>query len=118
MAETTDFEKLIGQEFDFYGVDNAAFKLGDRVWLAIEDEDDGYRSYLGSIEQRETKGFTFFATPLDCVRIDTDASIDDGFRLVSVADGHVWLEVGTDNVNDYYPYFVFRYEPRDKGGPG
>lgn len=29
-------------------------------------------------------------------------------------DGHVWLRIGTDNTDDYYPSFVFFYQPRTR----
>tara|TARA_Y100000310_G_C20125841_1_gene553567 strand:- start:51 stop:242 length:192 start_codon:yes stop_codon:yes gene_type:complete len=28
--------------------------------------------------------------------------------------GHVWLRFGTDNTDDYYPYFVFRHVPKEQ----
>lgn len=34
-----------------------------------------------------------------------------GWILRDVSTGHVWLTVGTDFGDDYYPSFTFRYEP-------
>ncbi len=49
------------------------------------------------------------------VHMIDDAPTDQfahGYRLVDVTDGHVWLEFGTYNTEDYYPYFVFRHNPK------
>ncbi|MCA1021542.1 hypothetical protein [Halobacillus litoralis] len=108
------FKSQVGKKLYFYGVDNEEFKLGDIVYLAVEDEDDGYRSYLESIEQTEPKGI-FFDKPLAEVIIEElDDGYTEGFRIVDAADSHVWLIVGTSNYDDYYPYFVFDYNPKSK----
>jgi len=104
-------DKLVGQEFDFYGVDNNSFKLGDTVFEALEDEDDGYRSSLGSIEVKDPEGLIFFQTVIARVRVENAPNID-GHQLVDIDDGHVWLEIGTSDYDDYYPCFVFSYHPK------
>lgn len=122
----TDFERLVGQEFDFYGVDNTTFKLNDTIWNAIEDESDGYRSYLGSVEAEVRPDSIYFDRPLARVMLvwldeytekDQSGRYDalsyfSGWRLVDVVDGHVWLTVGTDQMHDYYPCFMFTYNPK------
>ncbi len=103
-----------GREYDFFGVDNCRMKLDGRVYEAMEDPDDGYRSYFGTIEIRDDAG-VFFKTPLDRVRLQEAADgADDftGWRLVSVTDGHQWLRFGTQDISDYYPGFIFEYTPR------
>lgn len=50
-----EFYNLIGKTFKFYGVDGYCFKLGKTVWEAIENPDDGYRSYLDSIVQKYSR---------------------------------------------------------------
>lgn len=107
-----EFGTLIGNELPFYGVDNNCFKLGDRVFEAVEDESDGYRSYLGSVEVRDPSGLIFFRTPLASVRVvEVDDNYAEEYQLVDDG-GHVWLRFGTNNCDDYYPYFVFEYQPR------
>jgi hypothetical protein len=84
------------------------------VFEAIEDEYDGWRSYLDSIVVIESKGI-FFNNPLAKVKIeDYDDGHNEGFKLIDIEDNHVWLEVGTDDYDDWYPYFVFRYQPKEK----
>lgn len=102
----------IGTVGGFYGVDHNRFKLGRTVYECVEDEDDGYRSALQEVRKipkAETEKLIFYGNPVDTVRVD---AAGDCNRLVSVVDGHVWLEYGTDYSDDYYPCFVFTYTPR------
>lgn len=107
----------------FFGVDNHLFKLGDAVYEAVEDPDDGYRSYLGSIEVRGEDGI-FFGRPIDTVVVHEferggglySDSPDVGYELKSTTDGHVWLRFGTANTQDYYPWFLWEYQPRAPDG--
>jgi hypothetical protein len=110
-----DFDAIVGTEQDFYGASENQFKLGDTVWEAVEDPDDGYRSYLGSIKVVDSKAI-FFSQPLDRVKVSkvfaTKSHNDfDGFELVGT-DGHLWLAFGTEENSDYYPCFIFDYQPR------
>lgn len=107
-----------GQYIPFYGVDNYRFKLDDMIFEALEDPSDGYRSYLGNIvidEQKSEDRSIFFPAPVAHVKIvvDSTESTDfNGWTLVDT-DGHIWLTVGTENSNDYYPWFQFTYCPKD-----
>lgn len=103
------FYSLVGQEFPFFGVDNNTFKLGDTVYEAVEDESDGYRSMLEDVKVKDHEGLIFFGQPVATVRLVSDDGEFDGYRLVDVADGHVWLRFGTDAADDYYPMFTFEY---------
>ena len=112
----TAFASLLGQDLKFYGVDNNNFKLGKTVWLAIENESDGYRSYLGSIETvgKSNVNLIFFKRPLATVRVKHfDDYYSRGFELMDVSDGHIWLRVGTSNYDDCYPCFLFEYNPKN-----
>jgi hypothetical protein len=101
--------------FKFYGVCGNCYKLNEIVWEALKDENDGYRSYLKSIEiseEKEKYAFTFY--PIAEVKvIETKEEYGfSGFCLIDINDGHVWLKIGTNYRDDYYPYFVFNYEPK------
>lgn len=101
--------------FEFYGVDNNCYKLGNACWEAIEDEADGWRSYLGSIERinESVKGLIFSQFPLATVFIRPNEELgSSGFDLVDAKDCWIWLSVGTDYHDDWYPMFVFRYNPK------
>ena len=105
-------EALEGKEFDFYGVYGHCFNLNGKVFEALEDESDGYRSYLASVELRneQTKDMIFFPNPVARVRVEQDGDTDDeGFCLKRVEDGFVVLRVFTDYTDDYYPCFRFEY---------
>jgi hypothetical protein len=105
------FDELVGKKLPFYGVDNYSFKIGEDVFEALEDESDGYRSCLGSVEVKDAEGLIFFETPI--VQVTLSAK-DDGYfegHVLTDQNGHEWLHIGTENYDDYYPSFVFRYEP-------
>lgn len=107
-------KELVGTTHGLYGVDGNFFKLGKKVFEAKEDESDGYRSYLDSVEVSNKEGLIFFkrqVAKVEIVKFDTNSF--NGY-LLRDSSGHVWLEIGTDNCDDYYPYFVFTWHPKLK----
>ena len=118
------FAALKGMTLEYFGADDAAheFKVDGIIFKVLEDPNDGYRSCLGVIEYGKQSDSIFFRQPLAKVRIETYegrcpaegwSRSDQGYQLVDIEDGHVWLEFGTDNTDDYYPYFVFRHTPKE-----
>jgi len=96
--------------FDFYGVWNNKFKLDDQIWEALEDPDDGYRSYLETI-LATSDGSNFFHMPVAKVFVKkVDCKDFIGYLLVDVITGHIWLEVVTNYSDSCYPMFIFRYD--------
>lgn len=110
--KTKTFEELVGKEFDFYGVNCNCFKLGTKVWEALEDPDDGYRSFMDSVVST-FKVYVFSRTPLARVKVVEEDDVFEGYKLVDVRDNHVWLRFGTEHYDYYYPYFVFDYQPKE-----
>ena len=134
------FLSFYGTVLDYYGADAAdkTFMVDKIVFKVLEDPDDGYRSYLGTMDytndHRDRAKSIFFKNPIAQVKImpfDHDPGHDredqrpgelivdyfgrqatNGYKIVDVIDGHVWLEIGTDYTDDYYPYFVFRHQPK------
>ena len=106
-----------GKVYRFYGVDNNCFKLNNSVFEAVEDEDNGYRSYLDTVELSDKENLIFFDAPLALVTVqdigEGELGEDRGYRLVDAVDGHIWLQFYTDNTDDYYPCFRFEYEPKE-----
>lgn len=102
--------------FNFYGVSFNYFKLDDAVWEAVEDPNDGYRSYLGAVLRiSEAVAGTFSHDPIAQVKVAKSGKENNSdFQLVDVADGHVWLSVGTDYTDNYYPCFYFTYTPKPR----
>ena len=101
--------------FKFYGAESNRFRLDDTFWEAIEDEDDGYRSLLDTIEvvnKNKIDKTLLYDSPIAYVYVrETKTGEFNGYELVDVADGHIWLSIGTADYDEYYPYFVFRYTP-------
>lgn len=111
-----------GELLPFFGVDGHRFKLGAMALEAIEDESDGYRSYLETLAV-PTEGCIFFPNPVAHVRARKIEGADErespwrdwygefiGWGLFDES-GHRWLLVGTENNDDYYPSFRFHYTP-------
>ncbi len=113
MTNTKNLGDLIDEVHDFYGCDGNFFKLGDLVFEVVEDEDDGYRSALSEVRQvvPDSK-LIFFPNPVARVKVvDVDEGDFDGYSLVDADTKHAWLWAGTDNNCQYYPCFVFSYDP-------
>ena len=131
---TAHFRSLSGLTLDYYGADIAehSFKIDKIVFKALEDPDDGYRSYLGAIDYTDGHDSIFFSSPIAKVKIEQFVAFDNqdsyaahesitndnnittksGYRLVDVEDEHVWVEFGTDYTDDYYPMYIFRHYPK------
>ena len=122
--DTTDwFVSMVGGTYDLYGVDGTCVKLNDMVFEFLEDPDDGYRSHLGAVRiSNDNREHIFFPNPVATIKLikkeltEIDHHGQGGFRgynLVDVKDGHTWAEMGTGNTQDYYPYFVVRWHPKE-----
>jgi hypothetical protein len=117
-----DFDTFVGKTVDLYGVDGNCFKIGIEgntlVFEALEDEDDGYRSCMGSVEIKNPEGLIFFDKPVarGTVR-ENESSIADleGYSIVD-EDDHEWLVFGTNYMDSYYPCFVFAWQAKDPNG--
>tara|TARA_A200000159_G_C7117381_1_gene253295 strand:+ start:66 stop:521 length:456 start_codon:yes stop_codon:yes gene_type:complete len=117
------FALMAGLDLEYFGADESSneFKIDGIIFKVLEDPNDGYRSMLGVIEYGKQSDSIFFRQPVGKVRIesyegesrDSYNSGCQGYRLVDIEDGHVWLEFGTDNTDDYYPYFIFRHMPKE-----
>lgn len=91
------------------------FMLDGVTYIAVENPDDGYRSYCDGIKISEEK--PMYSIP-DCeviCKMKPDGCFDEHDVLIGV-DAHTGLvvfEVGTLCVNDYYPYCHFEYHPEN-----
>jgi len=107
------FDDVVGKTFKFYGVHDTFFKIGQHIFEAIEDEDDGYRSYLDSVETRKDEKLVFLGRSFATVTVEEKCNgCFDGYVLRDTTDDHIWLKFGTENTDDYYPYFVFEYQTK------
>lgn len=110
---------MLGKRARLYGVampggDVDYVKLGGTVWAFECDPSDGYRSYLNEIKEasKDADVGPFFPKPLATVTVREWSGEDsEGFELVDKS-GHVWLTVGTSESSDYYPSYVFDWQPK------
>lgn len=108
--ETIDFDELVGQEFDFYGVDGQCFKLDDMVYEAIENDHRLDEVRICHDQHR------FHELPIARVVIENGSFADDVYDVVDLHDGHCWLNFGTEydetSERSYDALFVFDYFPK------
>lgn len=108
IKETVNFDNLIGETATLYYCNEInRFQLGCMLFEVIEDEQDGYRSSMEEVQIISNNADTH-SNPLSEVRIERSRSISNGYALVDVEDGFIWLTFGTDDYDDYYPCFIFR----------
>lgn len=92
------------------------FRLDGVVYVATEDPDDGYRSGLRDLVIGAGDMTNTF-TPCRVIgRHRTEgrySGVDDVLELIDAVTGKTVLEVGTDNVDDYYPGFVACFMPEN-----
>lgn len=99
-------------------------RLDNALYWFQEDPNDGYRSALNTIKRLHSwpqdmppSSFVAFDPIMVTLRIRTDAG-PDGTRQDEVLyglderTGLVLFEVGTENIDDYYPSFVHRWSPK------
>lgn len=99
------FGELVGKRGILCAVDDLKFRIGDLTFEAIEDESDGYRSSLQEFKLVENIRSTF--------RENVTIYFDGAYFYLKNDLGKVVLTVGTDYSVDYYPCFVFDWEPRN-----
>lgn len=91
------------------------FRLDGVVYIAIENPDDGYRSSMKELavatNAKERKCVNVFA---GCeVVAKKKAGNNVTLEFIDATTGKVVLEVGTDNTDDYYPWFVGNFTPEN-----
>lgn len=89
------------------------FTLSRKTYVACENPDDGYRSTMRWIRLSEKPCATRFS-PVKVV-----GSMKEGnnttIEFRHSKTGEVVLEVGTDNQDDYYPWYVASFYPEKLG---
>ncbi len=89
------------------------FRLDGRVYAAVENPDDGYRSCLDEVLVGDWPiANSFQAIPVTCRM--------SGYvlEMLDRRDGSVLVEVGTVDADDYYPCFVGCFTPPTAGSTG
>lgn len=115
-------EFILDKDEDAYRYDNCTawlLRLDDIIYLFQEDPSDGYRSSLKEVRvvQRSdipSGGFVEFAPIVVMCRMQTKPGPwrTEDHRLYGVHEGtgRVIFEVGTENIGDYYPSFIARWD--------
>lgn len=87
------------------------FTLDKTTYMAIEDPDDGYRSYLvDDLKVCDTPcRFQFPPVVVLCRMIETDSR--EVLEFINLVNGKTILLIGTEETDDYYPYCVMEYHP-------
>ena len=91
-----------------------SFRLDGVVYTATQDPSDGYRSSMSGIAKSERPMRNVFAPVKVIGRLRTRGEYggtDDVLELIDAKTGKTVLEVGTDDVDDYYPCWVARFDP-------
>lgn len=87
------------------------FRLDGKVFTGTEDPDDGYRSSLEGIFVSD-RGMSNVFEPI-AVTGAMKGGNTETLQLFDKVTGKVVLEVGTDNTDDYYPWFVGAFWPEN-----
>lgn len=112
-------ENVYGGSFDYFdayaweGIVGLIINGERHDWILRVDPDDGYRSHLAPVLAAPVHAavMQFRHDPI-LVRLEEYPGNADGWRLLD-ADGHAWLEFGTDNLDDYYPSGFVRWTPKE-----
>jgi len=91
------------------------FVIDGKTYKAIEDPDDGYRSYLMELEVTDEKVINSFPPQkvIGKMKDDSDWEKNDTIQFIDATTKKVVLEVGTDNTDAYYPYCVLHWSPEN-----
>lgn len=92
-----------------------SFCLDGKVYTAIEDPGDGYRSSMREIKisDIELKNKFPAVKVMGVMKPDDNYAKNETLQLLNIKTGQVILEVGKDNTDDYYPYFVSNFTPEN-----
>lgn len=110
---STERVKNYGDEFEDANV--IRFRLDGKVYTAIEDPSDGYRSSLDRVFVEDCAIPAF--PPIRVIGVkkpdDRHGYVNDALQLIDVVTGKVVVEAGTENTDDYYPSFVSAFHPEN-----
>lgn len=91
------------------------FTLDGIHYLAVEDPDDGYRSYMEDLQTTDDP----CEIPLPDVEVVCYMMEDDRLGnnnvlvFIDATNGKKILSIGTENYDDYYPCCVLHYTPEN-----
>ena len=118
-----ELKDLAGKRRQLSGVDYAAGKYAENIgisimfcldgvtYVAIEDPDDGYRSYMKDLAVSDTPCKNVF-TPEDVI-CQYKGGDDDILYIKNPLTLNVILKIGTADTYDYYPTCIMEYRPEN-----
>ena len=91
------------------------FRLDGKVYMAVEDPSDGYRSSMEKLFIFDEPMRNVFPECKVLARKKgrSDYHENDTLEFIDCVTGKVVLEIGTDNHDDYYPSFVASFVPEN-----
>lgn len=91
------------------------FTLDGVTYAAVEDPDDGYRSYMEElVVSEEPCKIKLPNIEVVCTMMeDEEYERHDVLQFIDVMSGAEILSVGTKNYDDYYPYCCLEYNPEN-----
>lgn len=94
------------------------FTLDGVHYLAVEEPDDGYRTFMKELMVSDThcRHRIIPGAQVMCVHFagrDDRWQHDDLLRVIDVVTGEPVLIVGTEDVDDYYPLCILEYHPEN-----
>ena len=94
------------------------FRLDNVTYMAVEDPEDGYRSCCNELEIVDEECKTKLPAILVECKMREDSNVtgwrkekNDILEFYDAVKKQMLMAVGTGNIDDYYPYFVFAYMP-------
>ena len=110
---STEKVKKWGEYFENASV--IRFRLDGKVYTAVEDPSDGYRSSMDKIFVSDDEIANSFPPCKVLARMKgrTEYSNNETLECIDCITGKIVLEVGTDNYDDYYPSFVSNFHPEN-----
>jgi len=117
MLDAVDFSdeqvKTWGDQFEACQV--MRFRLDGKVYVAVEDPSDGYRSCMNDLAVADDATMKNTFSPVKVIGRHREEgkydNADDVLELIDAGTGKLALEVGTNNTDDYYPCFVAAFHP-------
>lgn len=117
LLDAVDFSneqvKTWGEQFEDCQV--MRFRLDGKVYVAVDDPDDGYRSHMNDLTVSEDATMKNVFEPVKVIGRHREkgsyGDVDDVLELIDAGTGQLVLEVGTESTDDYYPCFVASFHP-------
>lgn len=92
------------------------FILDGVTYMAVEDPADGYRSYMEELKVVDEPCKTKLPDiPVHCEHVSSGLydCTNDLLEFYDKTNNKIFLVIGTENTDDYYPYCLFKYEPEN-----